>query len=69
MSGRTFDRPTTWITKAVAVQRHGSEKVESAINTGQVRTRRDKSIEKLVQEDISRVLLRLLRKPRQIRIE
>lgn len=67
---RTVIRPVTWITRTLAVKRHGSENVESAINTGQVRTRRDKDIEELAQEDISRVLIRLLAKTnRRIRME
>ena len=69
-SRRTVARPVTWITKMLAVKRHGLEKVESAINTGQVQTRRDKGIEELAQEDISRVLIRLLAKTnRRIRME
>ena len=70
-SRRTVARPVTWITKMLAVKRHGLEQVESTINTGQVRTLRDKGIEELAQEDISRVLRRLLAKKtiRRIRIE
>ena len=71
MSHRAIDRPVTWITRTAAGNRYGLGKVESAINTRQVRTRGDRGIEELALEDISKVLMRQLNKKtiRRIRVE
>ena len=71
MSHRFIDRPVTWITRTAAGNHYGVGEVESAIHTGQVRTRGDRGIEELALEDISKVLMRLLntKKIRHIRAE